>query len=149
MTEETIRHDIIYPNGLVISEPVKETKKLWGSEHLVTNTKKYCAKLMTIEADTQVSLHYHLEKEETFILISGKLTVETIAGKDGKRCLSHLEKTGDSLTLKPGTPHTFYCPKDQIGSTVFMEASTQDFKHDSYRIYPSRAKNADNGRSDS
>ena len=149
MTKNITNHRIIQPNGDENYYKIPKTFKVWGSEHLIKNDEKYCVKIMTLEPETQVSLHYHMRKEETFVLISGSLTVETIDGSKGASRLDTLHKTGDSITLKPGTPHTFYCPDDQLGPTVFIEASTQDFKHDSYRIYPSRKKNVDNGGFDS
>lgn len=140
-------HTIVEPNGNQYTVETEKVDKLWGSEHIVTNTEKYCAKVMTMNPKTQVSLHYHMEKEETFILISGKLVIKTVDGSKGKENLHYLNVIGDALTLKPGTPHTFFCPTDQIGPTVFIEASTQDFKDDSYRIYPSRGQDTDSGGS--
>ena len=137
------------PSGNEIVSCIQKTKKVWGSEHLIKNDEKYCVKLMTLEPGTQVSLHYHMKKEETFVLISGLLRIETIDGSKGEKRKTTLSHVGDSLTLKPGTPHTFYCPDDQIDPTVFIEASTQDFKDDSYRIYPSKKKNINNGGLDS
>ena len=149
MTKETITHSLVAASGFNWTSVIKKTEKLWGTEHIITNTEKYCVKIMTIIPDTQVSLHFHLKKEETFTLISGQLVVETISGKTSEKKLTKLMHVGDSLTLKPGTPHTFYCPADQLGPTVFVESSTQDFEYDSYRIYPSRAKDANSGGSDS
>ena len=144
---EVLYHDIVHANGEINFLSPIVSKKLWGSEHLVTNTEKYCVKVMTVKPGTQVSLHFHMKKEETFILVSGQLIVETLSGKDCKKSYACLSKVGDAITLKPGTPHTFYCPDDQVGSTVFVEASTQDFADDSYRIYQS--KTIDSGGSDS
>jgi len=140
-------HDVIHADGDIEFLNSEVSDKLWGSEHLVTNSEKYCVKVMTIKPGTQVSMHFHLKKEETFVVISGQLIIETLAGRNGKKSFSCLHKVGDAITLKPGTPHTFYCPKGQIESTVFLEASTQDFADDSYRIYPS--KTIDSGGSDS
>ena len=145
--EKKIHHTTFHPDGRHSIVPIEKSDKLWGSEHLIKNDNKYCVKIMTLEPGTQVSLHYHMKKEETFILISGRLTIETTDGSKGTRAYTTLSEIGEALTLKPGTPHTFYTPNDQLGPTVFIEASTQDFTDDSYRIYPSKGKNADNGRS--
>ena len=145
-----MKHKIIFPSGEKNYEETIEYKaKLWGSEKLITNTEKYCVKLMTQDPKTKVSLHYHLKKEETFILISGKLIIETVCGTDGSHEITWLKDLGDSVTLKPGTPHTFYTPDDQLGQTMFIEASTQDFNDDSYRIYPSKGKDTNSGGSNS
>ena len=148
MSERKIYHTTVCPIGTETVSEIKKTNKKWGSEHLVKND-TYCVKIMTLESGTKVSLHYHLRKEETFVLLSGKLLVEVVDGSKGENKKIFLQIMGDSLTLKPGTAHTFYCPEGQIEPTVFIEASTQDFIDDSYRIYPSKGKDADSGRSDS
>jgi mannose-6-phosphate isomerase-like protein (cupin superfamily) len=127
-------------------EKVKEVKKAWGSEFIIIN-RRYCAKVMTINPKTQVSLHFHHRKTETFILVAGQLTVETVALNTGKTTKTHLVNVGDSITLECWTPHTFYTPDDQLGPTVFVEASTEDDVGDSYRLYPSRGEDANSGGS--
>jgi len=131
------------------NKTVHKTVKKWGSEHLITNSSKYCVKVMTLEPGTRCSLHFHRRKTETFVLVSGQLTLQTVMLQTGEYEITELLHAGDSVTLEIETPHTFYCPEGQIGPTVFVEASTEDFIDDSYRINPSIGKNDDSGGSDS
>jgi mannose-6-phosphate isomerase-like protein (cupin superfamily) len=113
-------------------------KKEWGIEQIICRAPHAC-KIMTLYPDQQVSLHWHAEKTETFILIEGHLIVELVH-KIGNRSIIHLTEPYSSITIKKNTPHTFYCPDKQEGNTVFIEASTTDKPDDSYRIYPSGPK---------
>lgn len=115
---------------------IETVSKVWGSEEIIFN-KSHCVKKMTLKPKYQVSMHWHSCKEETFILISGKLIIETINTKTGKIDVTMLTDTLESFTLGTNVPHTFYCPTNQHTDTVFIEASTTDSKDDSYRIFPS------------
>ena len=117
----------------------KVVEKLWGKEFIICRA-PHAAKIMVMDPDTQVSLHWHKDKSETFILIEGELVVETINTKTGETIPVNLYSKFSSITLQPNTPHTFYCPEGQIGPTVFIEASTEDRDDDSYRIFPSQGK---------
>ena len=111
-------------------------KKVWGVEEILQNN-EYCLKIMRISPDHQVSMHWHSEKTETFVLISGRLIIETLT-QEGDTRVIELTNQLQSFTLCKNVPHSFYCPKGQIGETVFIEASTKDKENDSYRIFPSK-----------
>jgi mannose-6-phosphate isomerase-like protein (cupin superfamily) len=113
-------------------------EKVWGTERIICREPHAC-KIMTLFPGQQVSLHWHANKVETFILTEGHLTVELV-NQNGQRNTMRLTKPYSSITIKQNTPHTFYCPDGQEGNTVFVEASTTDYPNDSYRIYPSGPK---------
>ncbi len=121
-------------------------EKKWGSEFIISD-QPHAAKIMTLKPNTQVSMHFHREKSETFILIKGAMVVEVVDLKIGKNTKIILEKPYSSITLPVDTPHTFYCPSGQTEETVFIEASTEDQTHDNYRLYASRGESPDNRRS--
>jgi len=126
--------------------PIAEKK--WGCEYLICR-EPHAAKIMILEPKTQVSLHWHANKSETFILIEGRMTVETIS-RAGETVVHNLIRKYDSITLQPNTPHTFYCPEGELAPAIFIEASTEDKDDDSYRIFPSRGeKDFDNRGPDS
>lgn len=125
-----------YPGAISQASTIKE--KVWGSEELRVND-SHCVKIMRLKAGCKVSLHWHAVKEETFILISGKLIIEA-RNKLGKKTTHTLTNHLESFTLYKNTPHTFYCPEGQLEETVFIEASTQDNPHDSYRVEPSKKR---------
>ena len=54
---------------------MKTVDKDWGYELWITNTSKYCGKLLFFREDKKCSFHYHKLKDETFYLQSGKLIV--------------------------------------------------------------------------
>ena len=126
--------------------PKIDTKQ-WGIEQIICR-KPHACKIMTLYPGYAVSFHWHREKTESFLLIEGELIVELI-DQWGKPSTIHLTKPYSSVTIEKNMPHTFYCPEDQEGNTVFIEASTTDSPDDSYRIYPSgpRGQNSINRRS--
>ena len=116
-------------------------EKVWGTE-LIISRSPHASKIMVVKPGYQVSMHWHAIKSETFILVSGKLIVELL-DKAGYLSVVELDKPFSSITLPHRTPHTFYCPDDQKGDTVFIECSTADSKDDSYRIFPSGKRSKD------
>ena len=60
-------------------------------------------KLLVMHEDAEVGNHYHLKKDEEFMLVSGE---GTLNGKDMMLFESHL--------IKAGTPHTFNLKKDSV-----------------------------------
>jgi mannose-6-phosphate isomerase-like protein (cupin superfamily) len=112
-------------------------QKTWGTEEHIYNM-SHCVKIMKIKPRHQVSTHWHSKKSETFSIISGLLYVETRT-RDGEPRLVLLNP-GDSITIEPNVPHTFYCPDDQKEETTFIESSTFDSADDSYRVHSSRER---------
>ena len=92
--------------------------KGWGDELWITNNEKYCGKILRFNKGASFSMHYHIQKEETWCVIKGRLKLE------------RLLEEGDVVHLKPCTPHKLTALED---STVF-EVSTQHFSEDSYRV---------------
>ena len=127
-----------------LSHFVQKVDKVWGTETHIHN-RDHCVKIMELKPNHQVSMHYHSNKEETFILYSGRLIIETI-NKLGYKDITELTKPLESFTLLRNVSHTFYCPDDQDYETIFIEASTQDSPDDSYRIYPSKKRQPINNR---
>ena len=113
----------------------KNKKKVWGNEELVFND-RHCVKIMTLKPNYKCSLHTHVDKQESFVLILGAMVIETIAADGGKRTIV-LEEQNDTITIEPNVPHRFYIPDYQAGNTIFIECSTNDSSDDSYRIEPS------------
>lgn len=136
MSEHVKRYPIHFKNEHQFSTEID--KKKWGIEDIICREPHAC-KIMTLIPGQQVSLHWHQMKTETFVLVQGELIVE-IFNQKGKRHIIYLTVPLSSITIEQNTPHTFYIPDGQEDNTVFIEASTTDFKDDSYRIYPSGPK---------
>lgn len=108
------------------------TEKAWGTEFLLVNNRKYCAKVLKLSSFCSSSYHYHNEKHETFIVIRGEFSME-INGK--KRTM----KRGDKVALPPKTKHRFYDPKD--GNAYILEVSTRHNDADVVRLRKSKGTN--------
>ncbi len=106
--------------------------KRWGSEHHFANNKQYCMKLLTIEPGDEklCSMHFHLDKHETMLVIEGTLKITYIVDKTERY---FLVGTHEAFTIAPGFPHrlTAYGGK----TCRLVEASMPDNDQDSIRIY--------------
>lgn len=111
----------------------KVVRKKWGSE-LIISKQPYAFKVMTLEPGTTCSNHFHIEKQETFLLISGTLVIELTNLNTGLTETIALTEPYSSVTLYPLVPHRFYTPNGQMEPTVFVEASTTDYMDDNYRF---------------
>jgi mannose-6-phosphate isomerase-like protein (cupin superfamily) len=133
------------PLNILLERESEFITKKWGEEEILYN-KEYCIKIMRLIPGQKVSLHFHSHKIETFILISGSLTLELI-DKYGFKNINYLTKQFDSITLGTNVPHTFYCTDDNQGfETIFLEVSSYDDPEDSYRISRSGPRTSTDNR---
>jgi rfaE bifunctional protein kinase chain/domain len=102
--------------------------KVWGYEKWLENNEKYCCKILSVNKGYQCSLHYHKNKDETFVVTAGHIRLEL-----GDQII-HL-RAGSYVRVLPGTPHRFTGMEDSL----IMEVSTHHEDSDSYRIEESRA----------
>jgi rfaE bifunctional protein kinase chain/domain len=108
-------------------DSVKMVPKLWGYEQWIENNEKYCCKILGLNKGFQCSLHYHKNKDETFLVTSGHVRLEL-----GDQVM-HMRQ-GSFARVLPNTPHRFAGIED----SVIMEVSTHHEDSDSYRIEESR-----------
>lgn len=112
---------------------INHVEKLWGSEDWICNTDKYCAKFLNLKRGFACSLHYHKEKDETFYVLEGTVHLTT-PDIDG-RTIGVLMQAGDSIRIKPLTPHRF----TSITPTAkILEVSTTHKDEDTIRIEDSK-----------
>ena len=83
--------------------------------------REYCKKLLVILPGQKHPMHMHKQKEETFQLLYGDLTVSM----DGENVYM---KPGDIQTVLRGERHSF----TSIKGAIFEEVSTTHIKNDSY-----------------
>lgn len=105
--------------------------KAWGQEIVLHNGDDYCGKVLIFKPYAKFSLHFHVQKTETWYVQSGNLTlrfVDTTNGTD--QYLAELSK-GCVVHIPPGVPHQLIA--GETGAVVF-EASTPHKDSDSYRI---------------
>jgi len=108
-------------------------KKRWGHEVWLANNKdeNYCGKILLINEGCNTSMHYHMEKHETFYIIEGSLKVDLLNTTEGKKRSLILEE-GETLEIKRGQPHQLIAHN---GHVAFIETSTFHKNEDSYRLW--------------
>ena len=113
-----------------ISGPVTPQfiKKRWGFEKIFAND-VYCCKMLVINPGCETSMHLHLEKEETFLVVAGELLVRYIKDKEEE---SYIVGEDEAFTVSPGFPHALVALEKQV---KLVEASTPSYDTDSIRIY--------------
>jgi len=114
-----------YPTPLVVP-------KVWGEERVLANG-PYCAKLLRIDAGASGSLHRHLVKDETFILVTGTAYVVVMAQGEAVR-VEELTVPGQCVHVRHGVWHRL----GSSGGGLVAEASTEHRDEDVERATPSR-----------
>jgi len=126
--------------------------KNWGGEKVIDNRAEYCCKMLNVVRGKRLSIHFHLDKMETFYLLSGKVIIKFF--DDYKRMEEIIEKQGwdtknvehknliaeqmETLILEPDS--TFFCPPGRVHQLIgvydskVIEVSTHHKDEDSYRI---------------
>lgn len=102
-------------------------EKVWGAEYWIENNDRYCCKVLVLNAGRQCSLHHHKLKDETFLMLSGRVILEVDDAVETMRA-------GDFIRLRPNTEHRFR----GIERSVMIEISTHHDDADSYRAEASR-----------
>ena len=83
-------------------ETPKRVEKPWGFELWWAQTEKYVGKLLHVKAGFQLSLQYHVKKDETIHLFAGEMVLVL---KEGDRLVDHPMRPGESYRVRPGTIH--------------------------------------------
>ena len=102
--------------------------KGWGYELIFCNNEQYCGKLLHFVRGRKCSLHYHVVKDETFYVHTGRIEVRTAPAKEIGTIL--ILKAGDCLRLSPGTLHQVTA----LETSDVFEFSTHDDPEDSIRL---------------
>ena len=104
-------------------------KKGWGHEMIWATNDLYCGKLMHFNKDAKFSMHFHSDKDETWLILEGKFELRYIDTKDASTH-SKILKEGDTWRNYPLEPHQLIC----IEEGIVIEVSTPDSVEDNYRI---------------
>lgn len=109
---------------------MKWVAKEWGAEIWLCNTEKYCAKQLHVAPLSQCSLHRHLVKDETFIVVLGYPELEI-----GDATFE--ARPGETFRIEPGVWHRF---TNRYAHTYvqMLEVSTHHEDSDVERREPSR-----------
>jgi mannose-6-phosphate isomerase-like protein (cupin superfamily) len=111
---------------------MNRVEKTWGYELIFANNELYCGKILHFYKGKHCSLHFHIEKTETWYVYSGQFEGRFLNTNDASihTCILN---PGDIITNNPGKPHQLTC----LEEGEIFEVSTQHFDCDSYRIEPS------------
>lgn len=104
--------------------------KGWGEELIIENNELYCGKLLIFKKGCKFSMHYHMNKDETWYVYSGSYRYRYIDTRNA----DVIEVTllpGQVVRQKPGQPHQLEALDD---GTIF-EVSTHHEDSDSYRVW--------------
>jgi mannose-6-phosphate isomerase-like protein (cupin superfamily) len=108
----------------------KFVPKGWGYELWITNTEKYCGKLLHIVKGKQLSWHYHKLKDEVMYVQSGCISIIFGRDEDINNAESVVLSAGHSFHIPVGLIHRIFA----LETSEVFEFSTQHFDDDSIRI---------------
>ena len=111
-----------------ITKPVKDIDKYWGNIKTLFENDEYTIKRIFMRKGTQSSMEYHVRKEESYYIESGKLKVGTRIGRALNTSL--VLNQGDVFEIPVGFMHM----RIAIEDTVIIEFSTLDDDGDSHLV---------------
>ena len=97
-------------------------EKKWGKEIILAREEEYACKLLVIDPGKISSLHCHLQKVETFVVVDGEVWFQ-------HRDLIYHFFEGDKIRVIPGEFHRFW---SEDGATL-LEVSSKDDPEDNER----------------
>jgi mannose-6-phosphate isomerase-like protein (cupin superfamily) len=94
--------------------------KPWGHELIWAKTERYVGKILHVRAGEALSLQYHRIKDETIMVLGGRLMLEYFA--EGEETLSCELCPGEPFHVSPGLRHRMTAIED----TDVLEVSTPE-----------------------
>ncbi len=89
---------------------MRRVEKPWGYEIIWAQTPRYVGKVLHVKAGERLSLQYHVRKDETVMVWSGRMRLEAFGEGDppAARELGH----GDTFHITPGLRHRMIAIED-------------------------------------
>lgn len=111
---------------------VAETvEKGWGREIVFANNNEYCGKFLKFKAGAKFSMHFHIEKRETFFVSEGVVELHWFDLTNATPCSKRLG-VGQIVDIPRNCPHRIHA----LENATIIEVSTPHKDSDSYRIAP-------------
>ena len=104
-------------------------KKGWGEEVIFATNDLYCGKLLKMKPGKEMSMHFHLNKHETWYVLDGEFMLKKINTEIGEGTAKVIQ-AGAVIVNEPGEPHRLSCMKEG----TIIEVSTPDSVEDNYRV---------------
>jgi mannose-6-phosphate isomerase len=99
----------------------RRVEKPWGHELIWALSDRYCGKLLFVKAGCGLSLQFHNEKDESWLVQSGRAKLEL--GEAGQKILNEeVIGPGAAFRYRPGTVHRVTALED----TTILEVSTPE-----------------------
>ncbi len=99
----------------------RRVEKPWGHELIWALTGAYCGKVLFVRAGHSLSLQFHREKDEAWLIHSGRAKLEL--GRVGEAVLKEeVVGAGAAFHYEPGTVHRVTALED----TTILEVSTSE-----------------------
>ena len=137
LDDKSFNIDAVFPIPPLLSNnnpSKKETceivEKGWGKEIIFVNNPEYCGKILCFNKGKKFSMHYHIQKKETWYVAKGRFILIWIDVNNNGTNYSEYLNVGDVITNERGEPHQLIALED---SEVF-EVSTKHYDEDSFRI---------------
>ena len=111
-----------------VSSVIKNVDKYWGNMQTLFENDQYTVKRIFMRKDTQSSMEYHINKEESYYIESGCLKIGARIGR-AKNTSLVLNK-GEVFHIPVGFMHMRIALED----TVIIEFSTLDDDADSHIV---------------
>jgi mannose-6-phosphate isomerase len=99
---------------------VSVVPKPWGHELIWAKTERYVGKILHVRAGEALSLQYHRVKDETIMVLAGRLSFEYFA--DGETPNARELAPGEPFHITPGLRHRMIAIED----TQVLEVSTPE-----------------------
>ena len=110
--------------------------KGWGKEIVFENNDMYCGKILVFKKGCKFSMHYHMNKDETWYVQSGEFMYRWI-NTETAETQELLLKPGWVARQKPGQPHQL----EALSDGEIFEVSTHHEDSDSYRVAKGDSQN--------
>jgi mannose-6-phosphate isomerase-like protein (cupin superfamily) len=94
--------------------------KPWGHELIWAKTERYVGKILHVKAGESLSLQYHQVKDETIMVLTGRLRFEHFADGETPRSVELLPR--EPFHITPGLRHRMVALED----TDVLEVSTPE-----------------------
>jgi mannose-6-phosphate isomerase-like protein (cupin superfamily) len=97
---------------------VRRVEKPWGYELIWAESDIYVGKVLFVKAGHSLSLQYHEQKDESWLVRSGLAKIEL--GAVGEPMVEEVVGEGAAFRYRPGTVHRITAVED----TTILEVST-------------------------
>lgn len=113
-------------------------EKGWGYETIFASNDLYCGKTLAFnKAGSKSSMHFHLEKDESWQVLYGKFKLRIMDLATAN--IDELElEINDSIRIPPMMVHQLEALED---NSLILEVSTKDQASDNYRVLPGDSQN--------